>query len=87
MSLVYFILLGVLGVALLLTFVRLMRGPSLPDRVMSLDLSIMCAVGIITVFGIAWEISVLLDVAIILALISFISTVAFAHYIEKRVRP
>lgn len=86
MTMTLYILLTVLGAALLLSFVRLMRGPSLPDRVMALDLSIMGAVGLLAVFGMIHRMPVLLDVAIVLALVSFVSTVAFAHYIEKRVR-
>lgn len=86
MTLTLFILLSLLGLAFLLSFVRLMLGPSLPDRVMSLDLGAMCAVGMLSIFGILWEVPVLLDVAIVLALVAFVSAIAFAHYIEKRVR-
>jgi len=74
-----------LSVALLLAFVRLVRGPSLPDRVVALDLISILGAGVTAVYAIVTEQAVFLDVAIILALIAFLGTVAFARYIEKQV--
>ena len=79
------IALAMLSVALLLAFVRLVRGPSLPDRVVALDLISILAAGVTAVYAIAAEQAVFLDVAIILALIAFLGTVAFARYVEKQV--
>jgi len=76
--------LGVLSVGLLLALVRLVRGPSLPDRVVALDLMGTLAVGIITAHAMATQQPVFLDVAIVLALIAFLGTVAFARYVERR---
>jgi multicomponent Na+:H+ antiporter subunit F len=78
-----YLVLGMLTVAMFLAFYRLVRGPSLPDRVVALDLIVMLAVGYITVYDIATELAVFLDVAIVLALLSFLGTVAFARYVEK----
>jgi multicomponent Na+:H+ antiporter subunit F len=78
------IALAMLAVALLLAFVRLVRGPSLPDRVIALDLISILAAGITATYAIAARQAVFLDVAIVLALISFLGTVAFARYIEKQ---
>ena len=69
--------------AMFLAFVRLVRGPSLPARVVALDMMGSLAVGIIAVYAVATGQPILLDVAIILALIGFLGTVAFAYYIEK----
>lgn len=77
------LVLVMLTVAMFLAFYRLVRGPSLPDRVVALDLIVMLAVGFITVYDIATDLSVFLDVAIVLALLSFLGTVAFARYVEK----
>jgi multicomponent Na+:H+ antiporter subunit F len=65
-------------------FIRLFKGPSVVDRVMALDLIITIGIGIITVYSIRQEQEVLLDVAIILALIAFLGTIAFSYYIEKQ---
>lgn len=78
-----YLVLGMLTVAMFLAFYRLVRGPSLPDRVVALDLIVMLAVGYITVYDIATDLAVFLDVAIVLALLSFLGTVAFARYVEK----
>jgi multicomponent Na+:H+ antiporter subunit F len=73
-----------LTLAVVLSFLRLLRGPSLPDRVVAFDLMTSVAVGIMTLYSIATEETVFLDVAIVLALISFLGTVAFARYLEQR---
>jgi multicomponent Na+:H+ antiporter subunit F len=69
--------------ALFLAFLRLARGPSLPDRVVALDLIGTVSVGIIAVYAVGTGQAVFLDVAVVLALIAFLSTVAFARYVEK----
>ena len=77
------VVLNVLVVALFLAFIRLVRGPSLPDRVVALELCGTVVVGMIAVQAIMTEQSVLLDVAIALALVSFLGTVAFARYVQR----
>jgi multicomponent Na+:H+ antiporter subunit F len=76
--------LGLAGVAMFLAFVRLAWGPSLPDRVVALDLIGIISVGIIAAYDILTEQPVLLDAAIVVALVSFLGTVAFARYVERR---
>lgn len=70
-------------VALFLAFIRLVRGPSLPDRVVALDLIGTMAVGIIAAYDIMTEEPVLLDAATVVALVAFLGTVAFARYVER----
>jgi multicomponent Na+:H+ antiporter subunit F len=78
------IIFPVLGVSILMGFYRLLRGPSLPDRVVALDLLTSLGIGIITFLAIFADNSVFLDVATVLALVAFLGTVAFAYYIEQR---
>jgi multicomponent Na+:H+ antiporter subunit F len=75
--------LPLLFIGTVLAFIRLVRGPSLPDRVVALDLVITSGVAIIAVYAIATGQSVYLDVAVVLALTSFLGTVAFAYYVER----
>ncbi|MBX3279670.1 MAG: hypothetical protein KF868_16830 [Acidobacteria bacterium] len=75
--------LPLLGVALVLAFVRLVRGPDLPDRVVALDLMTVVVLGMIAGYGIGAGQPVFLDVAIVLALVSFVATIAFAAYVER----
>ncbi|MBI2997310.1 MAG: pH regulation protein F [Deltaproteobacteria bacterium] len=78
---------ALLSLAILLALFRLVRGPSLPDRVVALDLTATIVIGFIAVYAIATEHALLVDLAMVSALIVFIATVAFAHFIEKGTRP
>lgn len=80
-------LLGVLAVALILGFIRLAKGPSLPDRAVALDLIATLVIGFIGVYAVSVEELLFLDLGLVLALIAFLGTVAFARYIEKRGMP
>ncbi len=73
--------LTVLG--LVFSFVRLIRGPSLPDRVVSVDLITVLAVAIVGLLAITHTEPVFLDIAVALALVAFLATVAFAWYAER----
>lgn len=75
-----------LSCGMTLAFIRLVRGPTLPDRVVALDLFAVLSTAFLTVYAIDTEQQVFLDVAIVLALIAFLGTVAFAVYIERRAR-
>jgi multicomponent Na+:H+ antiporter subunit F len=77
---------GLLGAGLLLALLRMARGPSVPDRVVALELTSMLFVGMILVQIAGGVTDILLDVAIVLALVGFLATVTFAHYIEKEAR-
>ncbi len=79
-----YIVLPVLLLAVLLAFVRLARGPSLPVRALALDLMATTGIGLIAVFAVIADRPVVLDVAIVLAMTSFLATVAFAYYVERR---
>lgn len=78
----YFALPG-LTLALLLTFVRVLRGPTMADRVVAIDLMASLAIGVIAVYAIASDNPVVLDIALVLALLSFLGTVAFGFYLER----
>ena len=80
-----YVILPILALAVVMVFVRLVRGPSLPDRVVALDLMNILGIGIIATYAIATDQPAFVDVAIAMALISFLGTVAFAYYIERRV--
>jgi multicomponent Na+:H+ antiporter subunit F len=73
---------GLLSLSLLLAFARLVRGPSLSDRVVALDFIGALAVSFIALYTISSRNSVYLDAAVVIALIAFLGTVAFARYVE-----
>lgn len=77
------VLFAFLIISLFMSFIRLMRGPSLPDRVVALDLIAITAVGLIGVYAVSTNQPIYIDEAMVLALIAFLGTTAFAHFIEK----
>ena len=78
---------GTLVVAMFLCFIRLVRGPSFPDRVVALDLMSGLVAGIIGLDAIATNQTVFLRSAIVIAMLSFLGTVAYANYIGKGGKP
>lgn len=85
MSVVFTLCFGILSVAFALAFIRLVRGPSLPDRVVALDLIAVLAVAIVIVLDISGGDIHFLDPAIVVALVGFTGTIAFSRYLERRV--
>ncbi len=80
---IYFIL-PVLSLSMLMIFIRLFKGPSLIDKVIALDLLVIIAIGIFSAYAILVGNVVIVDISLILALIAFLSTIAFAFYYEKK---
>jgi multicomponent Na+:H+ antiporter subunit F len=72
-----------LSVALLLAFVRLVKGPTLPDRIVAMDLFGVLVVGVIVVLAGSSGVPATLDAAIVIALVGFLGTVAYATYVER----
>ncbi len=70
--------------ALVVGFIRLAIGPSLADRVVALDMMTITIIVFCGIFAIFTGDPSFLDVAIVLALIGFLATVALARYAERR---
>jgi multicomponent Na+:H+ antiporter subunit F len=77
------ITLTMLALAAVLTFIRLVRGPTLPDRVIAIDLIGVLTICLLVVVAASTAQQAFLDVAMVLALISFVGTVAYARYVER----
>lgn len=72
-----------IAASLVMTVIRLLRGPTLPDRVVSLDLVAYQAIALMLVYAVLMGQPAFLDVSLVLALVAFLGTVAFARYIEN----
>jgi multicomponent Na+:H+ antiporter subunit F len=72
-----------LGIALLVAFVRLVKGPTLPDRIVAMDLFGVLVVGVIVVLAGSSGVRATLDAAIVIALVGFLGTIAYATYVER----
>lgn len=78
--------LAVLAAAALLALWRVVRGPTLPDRVVAIDLLGVIVTAFAVVGAAATGSSWFLDIAIVIALVSFVGTMAYARYIERAER-
>ena len=78
----YLIVLGVLLLAVIMALIRVIKGPTAPDRVVGLDtINTIVIVGMV-IFGVATGSIIYIDVAIVYALLSYISTLFIAKYLE-----
>ena len=75
------IALVIMGASMFLVTLRVVRGPTLADRVLALDLLTMVCIGFVAAFALRTGFQHYLDIAIALCLVGFLSTVAFARYI------
>ena len=70
--------------SLVFGFYRIARGPSFGDRVVSLDMLTISIMGFCGLFAILVEDTAFIDVAVVLALIGFLTTLALARFAERR---
>lgn len=75
-----------LATAFLLTAIRIARGPTLPDRVLGLDLGTVLAICFLGIAALRPGSAAMIDVAFGVAAVGFLATLAFAWFIEKRGR-
>lgn len=73
-----------LSISFVLIVYRIVTGPTLPDRILALDMLIAVAIGFIATFGVHSGFYLYVDIAIALGLIGFLSTVAFARFVLTR---
>jgi multicomponent Na+:H+ antiporter subunit F len=73
-----------LAIAFFLTVYRVMRGPTLPDRVLALDMLVGIVIGFIAIFAIRTGYTLYVDIGVSLGLVGFLATVAFARFILVR---
>ena len=76
--------LATLCLAFFVTLYRIIKGPTLPDRILGLDMLVAIAIGFIAVIGIKTGYTLYVDVAIALGLVGFLATVAFARFVLSR---
>ncbi|MFP7674127.1 monovalent cation/H+ antiporter complex subunit F [Marivita sp. S0852] len=69
--------------SVVIAFVRLVKGPSLQDRVVALDMMTVSIVAFCGLAAIRYETSAFIDVALVLALVGFLATVALARFAER----
>ena len=66
-----------------LSMLRLVMGPSVGDRILALDTMVVNAIGLIVLLGIAQGTAIYFEVALIIAMLGFVSTVAYARFLLR----
>ena len=74
---------GAVTLSLLLCGWRLLRGTTMPDRVLALDTLYLAVVALVVMLGLRWQTPLLFEAALIVALLGFIGTVALARYLSR----
>lgn len=77
------IALAAVALAMLLNLWRLLRGPDVPDRVLALDTLYINTIALMILLGMRFGTGVFFEAALIIALLGFISTVAFGKYLLR----
>lgn len=79
-----YVVFSLMGLGLLFTVIRLIIGPKLSDRVVSLDTFNMIVIGVIVVLALIFDSNLYLDIAIVYAILAFLETVVFARFLEGK---
>ena len=74
---------AIMGLALVLTVARLIKGPDMPDRILALDTLYINAIALIILLGIWLNTDLYLEAALLIAIMGFIGTVAVAKYLLR----
>ena len=82
----YWVIVPILALSVILVFIRFLKGPSMADRVIAVDMLFLVSICIIAIFSMAFNQSTFLDIAMLFALIAFFSTTVYAFYIVQKKR-
>lgn len=74
----------IVGVSMLMALWRVLRGPSVPDRILGLDTLNIAAIAELMLFGMYLDSTVYFEAALIIALLGFVSTVVLSKYVMRR---
>lgn len=77
--------LSILGIAILGCMYRLLAGPSIPDRIAALDTIGIMLLSMIAILCMLFRTTAYIDIILVIGILTFIGTTAFAKYIERGV--
>jgi len=83
-DIVLYIAFAFLMTAMIITLARLLKGPSINDRIAAMDLIASIIMGVILVYSVLINNSMYFDVPVIISLISFIGTIAVSTYLTQK---
>ena len=73
------------GLAIAITFIRILIGPTFPDRVIAMDVIGVNLISAIAIVSILFSTRAFYDVILVLGILAFISTVSFSKFLERGV--
>lgn len=73
----------IIGLAILLCLLRMLKGPTAPDRAVALDTMATITTALLVLLGFIFDRYIYLDVALVYAVLTFIGSVAIARFLEK----
>jgi multicomponent K+:H+ antiporter subunit F len=76
--------LGIVGLAMLLSLWRLVRGPTAPDRILALDTLYVATIALLVLFGMYLSSEIYFEAALIIAMLGFFGTVVLSKYVIRR---
>jgi multicomponent K+:H+ antiporter subunit F len=74
---------AMISIALLLNLWRLLRGPSLPDRILALDTMYINSIALIILYGLLMGSALYFEAALLIAMLGFVSTVAICKFLLR----
>ena len=83
MAIVIPIAFALVAVAVTMTFWRLLRGPSAPDRILALDTLYVNTIALLVLLGIHLDSPLYFEAALLIALMGFVGTVALCKYLLR----
>ncbi len=83
-DIVLYIAFAFLMTAMIITLARLLKGPSINDRIAAMDMIASIIMGVILVYSVLINNSMYFDVPVIISLISFIGTIAVSTYLTQK---
>lgn len=72
------------GIAMLLSLWRLIRGPSVPDRILALDTLNINAIALLVLDGMYLKSEIYFEAALVIAMLGFVGTVVLSKYVLRR---
>jgi multicomponent K+:H+ antiporter subunit F len=74
---------ALLGISLFLSFVRLLKGPDLPNRILALDTLYINAIALVVLLGLHLGSALYFEAALLIAVMGFVGTIALSKYLLR----
>lgn len=77
------VFLVIIGTGVILCLLRMIKGPTAPDRAVAVDTVSTVTTALLVILGYTFKRSIYLDVSLVYAVLTFIGAVAIARYLER----